>query len=189
MSAVAVCAALVLSTWLLAAALAKLTRPDGIRVTLIALGVPVRRSWSAVCLLIATETTSAVLLLVAPRWPVSTAAVLTLFSAFAVAGTIALQARTPIACACFGGGTTSLGWRQLSQLPPAAIMAVVTFRYADWTAEEGLAMTAAALLATAALSARRVLPKYATTRAMRLSLRQAQIASNQLEGAPEANRG
>jgi hypothetical protein len=189
MSAVAVCAALVLSASLLAAAIAKLTRPDVIRVTLIALGVPVRRSWTAVHLLIATEAAAAVLLLVAPRWPVSTGAVLTLFSAFAVAGAIGLRARTPIACACFGGGIASLGWRQIAQLAPAAIMAVATLRYAAWTAEQGLAMSAAALLGVAGLAARRVLPKYATTRAMRLSLRQARIASNELEVGMEGNRG
>jgi hypothetical protein len=189
MSAVAVCAALVLSTSLLAAAIAKLTRPDGIRVTLIGLGVPVRRSWPAVYLLIAAETTAAVLLLVAPRWPGSAAAVIALFSAFAVAGAIALRARTPITCACFGGGNTSLGWRQLAQLAPAAIMALATLRYAGWTAQEGFAMSAAALLAIAALAARRVLPAYAATRAMRLSLRQARIASNQLDMESEASRG
>jgi hypothetical protein len=173
--------ALALAAALFAAAIAKLTRPEGIRVTLVALGVPVRRSWAAVYALIAAETAGAALLLVAPRLPLSAGLVLALFIAFAAAGALALRARSPIACACFGSGSRPLGARQILQLGPAAAAVAVVFRDAAWSAQTGTALVATALLVTAAWAAGRVYPRYAATRAMRLSLREARMATNQLE--------
>ena len=186
MDLVAGIAALVIATVLLAGAIAKLTRPEGIRVTLIALGMPVRHSWTAAHALIAAETAGALLLLVAPRSPVSFAAVVALFAAFAVAGAAALRTRTPIACACFGSGAKPLGWRQLAQLPIAVAMAFVVARFADWTAQTGLALVAAALLVIGAWWASRVFPLWRSIRATRLTLREARMAQYELELAEES---
>lgn len=174
-------AALVIATVLWAGVIAKLARPEGIRLTLISLGAPVRRSWAAVSLLIAAEGGGALLLLLAPRSPVSFAVVVAVFGAFALAGGAALRARTPIACACFGSGDKPLGWRQLVQLPIVAAIAFLVFRNAGWTAQAGLALTAAALLGVGAWWAMRAWPAWQTTRGMRVSLREAAIASNELE--------
>jgi hypothetical protein len=174
-------AAVVIATGLWAAAIAKLVRPESIRVTLIALGAPVRHSWAAVYVVVAAEASAALLLVIAPRSPLSFAVVVALFGAFAVAGAVALRAHAPIACACFGSSDKPLGWRQLAQLPVVTAMALLVLTTADWTAQDGLALTAAVLLGIGAWWAIRAWPTWQVTRRMRVSLREAQLASNEIE--------
>ena len=61
-----------------------------------------------------------------------------------------------------------------------AVALVAVAREGDWAPQTGLALTAATLLGVAAWWALRVWPTWQRTRAMRVSLREAQMATNRL---------
>ena len=99
MGVAAVVAAVLIAMVLWAGVIAKLARPNRIRVTVVALGVPVPASWTAVAALVVAEIGADLVNLLAPGSPISSVVVVVLFGAFAVAGAVARRARAPSACA------------------------------------------------------------------------------------------
>jgi len=102
---------------LLYAGASKLAQPEDIRKTIGALGLPGSPIVLAAALGVA-ELGAAALLVVVPASPVTSAVVLALGGAFAVAGALAMTRRVQVHCACLGPALSGrLGVRQLLSLP------------------------------------------------------------------------
>lgn len=101
---------------LLVAATAKAATPRAVTTTIGALGLPSPSVLAA--LLVATELTASIALVLAPSAAPTVALVLGLGLVFAGAGAWAWRTGTGVACACFGGGTErTLGLGQVIALP------------------------------------------------------------------------
>jgi hypothetical protein len=119
MTALGVCAVLVMAAVLLWAGLAKFTNLGGFAATLQALGVPADRSRRASALVASSEVLTALGVLFAPHWRGTLAAVVALGGAFALAGLVAVLRKERIHCNCFGPGAAGgyLGLTQVLALP------------------------------------------------------------------------
>lgn len=177
MTLLAAMVALVLASALMAGAFAKATFPDRLKVTLVALGVPVRWSQAAVRTIILAEAGTACALLIWPSASASLIACLGVFAAFSWAGAKGLRAEGPVACACFTHEDSVLGWRQIAQLPVAGAAAALAHAYGDWRAQEGALLVIAAVAGHALFSLTRIVGPWRRTRAMRLAIRQTRLAN------------
>jgi hypothetical protein len=119
MTALGLCAALVMAAVLLWAGLAKFTYLGGIAATLQALGVPAGWSRRAAGLVPVAEVLTALGVLFAPHARWTLAAVVALGGAFAWAGLVAVLRKERIPCHCFGAGAPGgyLGRTQILALP------------------------------------------------------------------------
>lgn len=156
---------------LIASAIGKAVTGSGFAETLRALGFSERLASVLVPMVIASEWTLGMSLMLVPsRFTYVLSAVL--FLLFAVAGAYVIALGRNIACACFGRLTTlSLGWVQLLQF--AGVLCVIAL---VWSAEPpdiaaGLAAAVCAHVAVALLFLRSLRPSWRAVREQRLSLR------------------